>query len=43
MTALNPLMNLGVQVGGIQLSQSLPCRPKSNTPALSVSRWRTTP
>ena len=31
MTAFNPLMNLGVQVGGIQLSQSLPCRPKGNT------------
>ena len=31
MAAINPLMNLGVQVGGIQLSQSLPCRAKGST------------
>jgi Subtilase family/Bacterial Ig domain len=31
MTAVNPLMNLGLRVGGIQLSQSLPCRSKGST------------
>ena len=31
MTAIDPLMNLGIAVGGVQLSQSLPCRAKGST------------
>ncbi|HSP96663.1 MAG TPA: Ig-like domain-containing protein [Candidatus Dormibacteraeota bacterium] len=31
MTAIDPLMNLGIAVGGIQLSQSLPCRSTGST------------
>lgn len=31
MSARHPLMNLGIAVGGIQLSQSLPCRAKGST------------
>jgi subtilisin family serine protease len=31
MSASDPLMNLGLAVGGIQLSQSLPCRTKGST------------
>lgn len=31
MTTLDPLMNLGIAVGGIQLSQSLPCRSRGGT------------
>lgn len=31
MNALDPLMSLGINVGGAQLSQSLPCRSKGTT------------
>lgn len=31
MSAVDPLMSLGVAVGGVQLSQSLPCRVKGST------------